>query len=135
MNLAHGLRQRRRLDRLDHVLRADDALEVRVDHFRARQQEAFLLVGDARERAEDRVELTERAVRPQNEATEMAARRQLEQIEARDFLQRDARNVAERVNEAAVVVVDDDRAALLLVAAIAALALAGALTLRRVDLE
>ena len=101
-------------------------------HLRHRQVPVVLRETLRQPRAVDRVKLAEGALGPDNKTTEVTARRQLENVELVDLAERHAGNVAEGALDAVVVVVDDKWAKFLLVATVAALADAGAVSLRLV---
>merc|ERR1719164_181865 len=124
----------RRLDHALDLLRVDDARQVRVRHGGAEQVVALLLLAAALVRAEERLELLDRGLRPDDEPAQGAARRELQQVEARHAAQVDARDGAEGTRDAVVLRVDDERAAAHSVAAVARLALARADLLAGEDL-
>ncbi len=126
------------LGRLDDgldLVAVDDAVQVRVRHHAARNLEALLLRAGGVHRAEDAVQLGERALGPNAEAAHVAARRQLQQVQALHVRQLNARDVAERVADAQVVDVHHQRAAAHRVATVAHLALALVQVLARLALE
>mmetsp|Transcript_22318 Transcript_22318/g.88593 ORF Transcript_22318/g.88593 Transcript_22318/m.88593 type:complete len:481 (-) Transcript_22318:39-1481(-) len=119
-------------DRLD-LVRVDDRREVGVGHDGLRQREVLLERGrQAGRLAVERVELGERLGRPHDEAPDVAARREQQQVEPVDAAQVDAGQVAARVRDLVlgVAVVDDERPAAQRVAPVPHLALARAQLLR-----
>mmetsp|Transcript_2253 Transcript_2253/g.6771 ORF Transcript_2253/g.6771 Transcript_2253/m.6771 type:complete len:416 (-) Transcript_2253:8-1255(-) len=112
-------------DGLD-LIGVDEAGEVGVGHDVARHAEALLHGGGLGGGAKDGVELGEGALGPDAEAADVAARGELEQVEALDVAELHARQVAEGLLDGVLVVVDDERAAAHGVAAVAHLALAAA---------
>mmetsp|Transcript_20325 Transcript_20325/g.53070 ORF Transcript_20325/g.53070 Transcript_20325/m.53070 type:complete len:420 (-) Transcript_20325:2-1261(-) len=130
LHLLHHLALLGRVDgRLD-LIGVDDAGKVRVGHLRLGEDVALLEVGGGGAVAEDRVELGEGGLGPDAEAAHVAARRELEKVEALDLHEINAGQVAGGELDALLRVVDDERAAAHGVAAVAHLALASAELLR-----
>jgi hypothetical protein len=114
-----------------HFDRVDDAAEIGVGHDVVRHVVLGLLGGRRAGRAVERLETLERVLRPHDEAAEVTARRQLQQIQARHVQQIDARNVAERLRDRAFLVEDHQRAELLLEATVTHFAFASTVYIER----
>ena len=97
----------------------DDSRKITVGHDVAGQVEAGLVLVDG-------VEGFEGALGEDDEATHVASRGELEEVEARHVLELHTREVAEGAGDAVVFVVDNKRTAALGEAAVAHLAAAGA---------
>mmetsp|Transcript_14568 Transcript_14568/g.42775 ORF Transcript_14568/g.42775 Transcript_14568/m.42775 type:complete len:411 (+) Transcript_14568:37-1269(+) len=111
-----------------HLVRVDETAEVRVLHHGVGQVEARLDLRLLGVRAEDLVEGSEGGLGPDAEAAEVAARGELQEVEAVDGAELDAGDVAEGALNGllAAVLVDDERPAAHRVPAVAHLALARA---------
>ena len=128
------LRVRGADNRLDLVT-VNQAGDVRVRDLRRREDVVLLVRRRLVERAEHLVEQSKRALSPDDETAEVAARCELEKVEAAHVDEFDAGKVAERADDALVLVVDDKRAAALAVAPVAQLALTRAELARVRDLD
>lgn len=104
----------------------DDAAEVGVGDDRAGEDESLLEEGRLAEGAEDSVELLEGGLGPDDEATEMASRSELEEVEMVDADLLDSREIAEGAVEWSLLVIDDQRSTLLGVTSVSQLSLSGA---------
>jgi len=116
-----------RVDDALHLVRVDDARDVRVSQARAVEGVALLLDTGVAVGAEDAVELLESGSSPDDEAPELAARGELQEVQAVHVERVNAGDVAEGLCGRGVLAAEDDeRALLVLVAAVAQLALTGA---------
>ena len=128
------------LGRAEHALDlggVDEAGEVGLRDDVGREEEVLLELGGAGGAAVDLVEGLEGGRGPDDEASEMAAGGELEEVEGGDGAGLDAGHVAESGDEALAVdlgVVDDQRSAALAVAATPHLTLTGAELLGALDL-
>ena len=109
-----------------HLVRVDDAREVRVGHDAARQAEILLDIRLLGQSSEDTVQLLKGRLRPDDKTSQVPARRQLEQVQAIHAGDLNSRNVAESLLNTVVATVDDEWPLALYVAAIPHLALATA---------
>lgn len=130
--LCHGaLHDSGAADGAEHGLdfgRVDELADVGLLDERAREEEVLLQRRGLRRAAVDLVERRKRGRRPDDEAAEVAAGRELEQVEREDGARLDAGDVAAGLDDLAAVLlraVDDERPAALLVSAPSQLTLAG----------
>ena len=110
------------------------ASKVGVGHLRSRKMESFLDCGGLGVGAEDRVELAESTLGPDDQTSNMSTRGELQQVETIDGNSRDTRNVAEGLLDSTFGVVDNKRSLLLLMTAVTGLSFTGTDVLGVVDL-
>ena len=119
-----------------HFRRVDQARQIGIGHDVGRQQEILLERRGRRRVAVECVERRERGRGPDDEAAQVSAGRELQEVEREDAARLDAGDVAEGLDELLPVglrLVDDEGAAALLVPAPAQLALSRAQLARRGD--
>jgi hypothetical protein len=100
-----------------------DSGDIGVAQDGARRLVTLLLSGDVLARAEETVEGLEGVLSPDDESAQVTSRSKLEQVQARDVGQLDARNVAESLDDGTLVLVDNQRTTTLDVASVSHLAL------------
>ena len=106
---------------LDNLLRSDKLSEIGIVHLVVGNRPSGLLLRLGLESSEDGIELAESRLGPNDQASEMTSRSDLEEVEPLHMQKSDSGDVAESTSDSGILSVDDDRSELLLMTASASL--------------